>query len=351
MPILNQQRFILGALASAAVLGGTLGIFSVLRPPNSGIQGVASDDFTLEYNKSRPLTADRQVRAKSHQGNLASEKNHRGDSPTRASGTVPGQETDLAATTADRARMLDSNSGPKSDDPEIAHAIELIDTGKIEAATVALEQILAKNPQNEQALIELGMIQLIDNHKPEAALPLLKSALQINPNNRMVASEIVGVYEDRGDREEGLAFLKDLYTSHPDADGLAVGIGQILVGQGKEYEAVPYLETAAKSSPDPAFHYAELGDIYGRMGDHDRAAKSYESAINKEYDNLSRASDAGAAAVITERIDNLRKDKASSLIDNGDIEGAEDILRRLGEQNQSDPSVQALWKKIARKRG
>lgn len=351
MPILNQQRFVLGSIGIAAALGATLGTFRLLSPPNSGIRSVETDDFTLEFRKRRPLTAERHNRISDYSDKSISGTSGGDSSLDQTPDNASKSNSGLAANHVSNLEGQSHEDRNNYEDSDVARAIDLIDNGKIEAATAALEQILAKNPRNEQALIELGMIQLIDNHKPDAALPLLKTALQINPNNRMVASEIVGIYEDRGDRDDGLSFLKDLYGAHPDADGLAVGIGQILIGQGKDFEAVPFLETAARTSPDPAFHYAELGDIYGRMGDHDRAAKSYDSAINKEVENLSRASDAGSAAVINERIDNLRKDKASSLIDSGDIDGAEEILRKFTSPNQNDASVQALWKKIAIRRG
>ena len=50
-------------------------------------------------------------------------------------------------------------------------AIGQVDSGNYQAARDMLEAALEKDPNNEQLLVELGMIYLIDYRQPENAMP------------------------------------------------------------------------------------------------------------------------------------------------------------------------------------
>jgi Flp pilus assembly protein TadD len=59
-----------------------------------------------------------------------------------------------------------------------------------------------------------------------------------------------------------------------------IGLGQVLMLQGGEQEAVEYFNKAVNLMPDNAFAYNVLGSVYFPHGDYARAAKYFQLAAN-----------------------------------------------------------------------
>ena len=106
-----------------------------------------------------------------------------------------------------------SSLGTNSEDV-LQQAIAHIDSGEFEIAREMIEKALEGDPNNENLLMELGMIFLIDYRQPENALPHLEKALKVNPGNKVVLNELVGVYQEIGQNDAGLEFMKNLLNSN-----------------------------------------------------------------------------------------------------------------------------------------
>ena len=179
-----------------------------------------------------------------------------------------------------------SDSVPAAVEPEnneaLERAIELIDSGNPDEALTILEQIISQDPNNERALIEISMVHLIDYRNAAAAVPWLERSLQVSPANRMVLAELVAIYSEQDNVGGGMSFLQGLQekANKEDASYISLGMGQLLVADGREDEAVLHLERAAEGLPNDANILAGLADTYARSGNSDRAIDTYQKAAD-----------------------------------------------------------------------
>jgi tetratricopeptide (TPR) repeat protein len=238
---------------------------------------------------------------------------------------------------------------------KLSRAIELIDGGNPKDAQSILEEILKTDPKNEQALVELGMIHLIDYHSASAALPYLEEALKVNGSNKIVLSELVGVYEELGQAAAGLNFLTGLHESQPTNGPLSLGIGQILATQGRDAEAIPYLEAAAESGDaDTDFVLQDLADAYSATGNPEKALTTYKRAIDREKLRIQESADKGDAAdgdLGEDRLNSLEMDYTQELIRQGRFDEADEILKHVSGRLPNDEGVTALQEQLIKKRG
>jgi tetratricopeptide (TPR) repeat protein len=59
-----------------------------------------------------------------------------------------------------------------------------------------------------------------------------------------------------------------------------IGLGQVALLQGREPEALDYLDKAVRLLPNSAFAYKVLGSVYFPRGDYARAAGYFQQAVN-----------------------------------------------------------------------
>lgn len=174
-----------------------------------------------------------------------------------------------------------ATAGSKGD-PLIEKAITLIDNGDPEEALVILEKILKDDPTNERALIEVSMVHLIDYRNSQAAVPYLERAFKVNPSNRMVLAELVSTYSEQNTVDTGIEFLQSLQDkASPESSAyISLGMGQMLMAEGREDEAIPYLERAVESVPQSPDILSNLGDTWSLAGNSERAIETYRKAID-----------------------------------------------------------------------
>ncbi|MFK7823150.1 MAG: tetratricopeptide repeat protein [Oligoflexales bacterium] len=191
-------------------------------------------------------------------------------------------------TNTSKEASLQSKS-PSFDPTEIesllSDAMNLVDQGNHQAAAKILEKILEFDPRNEMALVEMGMIQLIDLKSPQNAIYYLQSALRVNPSNRVVLSELVGIYDELGQSGTGLNYLQQLYEETSENTALASGIGQVLAGQGRLQEALPYLEKSAEDSQS-GVALTDLADAYSQTGNKEKSLETYQKVIDLERERV-----------------------------------------------------------------
>jgi tetratricopeptide (TPR) repeat protein len=273
--------------------------------------------------------------------------------PNKPAGTKPDDKNvGVSPVTSGAGESIQSQVDEISQ--KVAKAIAMIDGGSAKEAQSLLEEVLKLDPKNEQALVELGMIHLIDYHSPNAALPYLEEALKVNGSNKIVLSELVGIYEELGRTEAGLSFLTGLQSTQPNGS-LSLAIGQTLAGQGRDSEAIPYLEAAAESvDSDADIVLQDLADAYLASGSPEKAVSTYKKAIDKERLRIQTSADKGDPGdgeFAEDRLNSLEMDYARILIGQGKLEEADEILRRVSSRLPDDGGVTALQEQLNKKRG
>lgn len=221
----------------------------------------------------------------------------------------------------------DKKAGIDASDVEwmLKDAMSLVDQGNHQEAAKILEQILKHDPRNEMALVEMGMINLIDLKDPQGALTYLQSALSINPSNRVVLSELVGIYDELGQTGAGLGYLQQLYDEHPDNAALAAGIGQVLAGQDRLQEALPFLEKSAEDGQS-GIALTDLADAYSQTGQKDKSLETYQKVIDLERERLDSGYYANDPNGGKENLAMAYMDKIAELIQQNKHAEAEDLV-------------------------
>ncbi len=240
------------------------------------------------------------------------------------------------------------------DDGELEKAVELIDSGNPEDALVILERILSQDPKNERALIEISMVHLIDYRNAAAAVPWLERSLRVNPSNRLVLAELAAIYAEQGNVEGGLNFLQGLQEKATPADSsfISLGIGQMLMVDGREDEGVVHLERAAAGLPHNANIHSSLADTYARGGNSDKAITAYRKSVAVREVELRKlpADDKSLprkrALLLRTRIEIVKQ-----FYKRGDLDAALEELETVSKHAPNHPLV-ANWRaRIARRAG
>lgn len=238
-------------------------------------------------------------------------------------------------------------------DDDITKAINLIDNGSVQEAIAVLDGVLKKDPRNEQALVELAMINLLDLKQPEAALGYLQRVVEVNPRNQIVMSELVSLFEEQGRVDDGIAFMTEVFQKNPESTELAFGIGQMLTLQGRDGDAIQYLEKAAASPENLVRANRELGEAYSKNGDHDKAIEAYNRAIADQERDIAEKAGRGLPTQFAEESVNFTKmDKVRSMIEGGSqLDEAQQILNEINQTPMNgDQSVLSLQEALNAKR-
>ena len=265
-------------------------------------------------------------------------------SNTETNAVVAEPATSIAAETTEASK----------DDKALTKAIELIDGGNPEEGLVILEQILSQDPKNERALIEVSMVHLIDYRNAAAAVPWLERSLQVNPSNRLVLAELAAIYAEQDNVEGGLSFLQGLQEKATPADAsfISLGIGQMLMSDGREDEAIVHLERAAAGLPDNANILSSLANTYARNGNSDKAIAIYRKSVAAREIELRQLptddkSQPGKRALLLR----TRLEIVKEFYRRGDLDAAREELETVSKHSPNHPLV-ANWRaRIARRAG
>lgn len=263
----QQDKTEVKFLGSLVLLVGALGAFIALLYYFAPEGRTSSDTPTTSVYDTAAQQQQKRRRARS----LPT------DDATSAEETASPMTAEATASAPAKA----ASQKAKQDNSQLEKAVALIDAGNPDDALVILEQILKQNPRNERALIEISMVHLIDYRNAEAAVPWLERALKVNPSNRLVLAELVASYSEQDNVEGGLSFFQNLQESATRADSsyISLGIGQMLIADGRGDEAVTHLERAAAGLPHDPNILSGLASTYSLNGNSEKAIESYRKAL------------------------------------------------------------------------
>jgi tetratricopeptide (TPR) repeat protein len=165
-----------------------------------------------------------------------------------------------SASTPPPAAALDSPSPAASASaeppasPEVQAGIKAFDAGRYADAKTSFQAGAKKNPNDYEALYNLGMTceKLGDSQGAEAAY---KAALAAKPGLDTASAELCALYVDQGRVEEALAVGRAGLAAHPDSAALHENVGVALATQGDADSATKELERAVRIAPsNPMVH-------------------------------------------------------------------------------------------------
>lgn len=174
-------------------------------------------------------------------------------------------------------------------------AINEVDSGNWRKAEEILKDLLKEDPTNEMALVEMANIYLLDRRDMTGAMPFIKRALESNNNNEDMLNELINVYSETGNVDEGLDYLVSLSQKSQGSQSAVLdqGIASTLVSVKRPEEAVEYYKSAlAKGAKDEDGQLrGQMGDAYVDAGQEEQAVEAYQAAIAQAEQNRTREYD------------------------------------------------------------
>jgi predicted Zn-dependent protease len=143
----------------------------------------------------------------------------------------------------------------------------------------------------------------------------------------------------------------NVHSRAPNSPDLSYGIGQMLSMQGRDGEAIAYLEKATQSPDNAVRAYRDLAESYSRSGDSERALDAYNKAISSQEKEIAEKTARGMPiSFAEERLNYTKMDKARELMRTNNFEEAQAIINEVSEAMPGDDSVAALQDQLTRKR-
>jgi tetratricopeptide (TPR) repeat protein len=162
-------------------------------------------------------------------------------------------------------------------------------TGKAEEAVAEFQAILADDPRNLPASLELAHSEIGLHRYLDAANPL-KAALALDPHN-VEAEELLGdVWLTVGNPGRAAAEFNLLLTFAPQDYEAHFGLGLIAAGHGKTTEAAQQFRAALAANPRSAEAHYQLGLMMERQYHKEEAVKEFKTAleIDSKYERARR---------------------------------------------------------------
>jgi len=150
--------------------------------------------------------------------------------------------------------------------------------GALDEAAKCYRQVLERQPQDSDALRELGSVCLLQGH-PQEALGLLESALQAKPNDfdaRLARANTLFALKRYPDAVAG---FEEALKLKPDAAEAHHNRGAALGAQGRHAQALEGFEKAIALKPDYLDAHNSRGNALRALGRREEALKSFENAF------------------------------------------------------------------------
>ncbi|HMD53421.1 MAG TPA: tetratricopeptide repeat protein, partial [Phycisphaerae bacterium] len=185
----------------------------------------------------------------------------------------------------------DPQSEPMTVQQALNAAIEHHQAGSLAEAEAIYRQVLARQPDNTDALHLLGMIAH-QMGKNQDAQELITRAININPITAVYYNNLGNVFTALGKTNESLHAYRTAIEFEPNYADAHNNLGGSLQTLGKFEDAVGAYRTALQLQPDSAHIYNNLGHALANGGQLDAAINAYRRAIKLKpdfadaYDNL-----------------------------------------------------------------
>lgn len=217
---------------------------------------------------------------------------------------------------------------------ELDGAAALLGNGEIDEAIVAYTRILDSGQLQALAYLGRGRAYLAAG-ETEVGLADLSRAAELEPESPEIAEEMADGLFTRGRYDDAAESYARAISVGGDNAKVRYRLGASLVQLGRADEAVPELEAALSLDPshgEARFLYAQLLNAEGRYAEAEQEIRGARSRF-----------DPGAEYFV---------ELGLALLEQGKLDGAEELARKLERYDPSDPRSHALLGEVylARKR-
>lgn len=253
--------------------------------------------------------------------------------------------------------------------PEVSRAERLLAEGNFMAAKAVLQQVLAGDPTDPRAWLDLGLAQEADGEL-DSAERAYRRATEIDPQFAEAFNNLGVLLRERGRLDEATVELERAVALDPRLDAARFNLGLAYEEQGKLAEAErEYLATIERlpSDPVPRINLAMMLLDVGRPEDAAAQLRAAEPAVRGDVllsiavgEGFRRAGQPEEAVRVLRRAldqaanpppTELLAELALACYANGDLEQAEQSMGRAVEQDELDPALQYAYGAILAKRG
>ena len=164
-------------------------------------------------------------------------------------------------------------------------AVTLIALGRLDAAAGVISEVLAREPNNREALFAAGELD-IARGRPTEALARYRQALGRFPDDRRLLISLALVSGSLGDTDAALSFINRALVRHPDDHRVFFYAAYIHAQAGILPRAITYSEMALRQRPGYAPARTLLGNLRYLGGQFEEAARLANEAIAANRDDM-----------------------------------------------------------------
>ena len=193
-------------------------------------------------------------------------------------------ETNQAESTLKNAIALSPDSSPDSQLAHVMLARLYLAANENPKALLELSAALAKNPNDANVLLLMGISYSAGKNYP-AARDAYEKLLALATNSVVALNNLACIYaQNLGQLDKGYQLARRARELDPTGPNTADTLGWILCEQGQYSSALSLLrESAVKMHSDPAVQF-HLGKTYYMMGDEANARATFQSALQLSQD-------------------------------------------------------------------
>jgi tetratricopeptide (TPR) repeat protein len=160
-------------------------------------------------------------------------------------------------------------------------AVNLAESGRLEEAKSAFEEILLDEPRNADVLYNLGMC-FTELGQPDKAITVLTKSMEYNPKHSNSYVALGYAYTKTGDSESAKSYFLEALERDPHNPYAMRNLGSLLGKSGDIEKSLYYLEKAYKINPsDPNTVYG-LAYCYQQLKDYQKADQYYRKVLKMD---------------------------------------------------------------------
>lgn len=163
----------------------------------------------------------------------------------------------------------------------LSRALALHQDGKLQQAQRLYRQVLAREPDNANALNLLGLIEH-QQGRHDTAVTLIERAVRRNPNSTVFLRNLALAQQAAGQTEEAIASFQRAHDLDPGDAEILNDLGTVLNATGRIDAAADAFRRAAARAPDAGTILYNLGNAELKRGQKDAARRALERALSAD---------------------------------------------------------------------
>ncbi len=184
----------------------------------------------------------------------------------------------------------------------LAHALEHHQAGRFDLAQAGYQEVLAREPQNFDALHTLGVLHL-QTGRPGLAAEIIERALRVDPASAQAHNSLGEAYRRLGRLEEAEARLREAVARAPDYADALFNLTGVLRRLGRGDEALETCRRALALNPGSALAQLRVGEMLTALGRPQEAIAALEAALAINPDHAAAHNSLSAALHAAGRLD------------------------------------------------